>query len=741
MFFQLTKEVLSYLLIDNPKKLSWLLNELSGLDEFSFDIETNHPTAGNKKPSDFVECISGVSFAWGRKSVEFPWKHGNAAYIPLTKFDDSPFWNSRQDAVVAAVKEILESDVPKVAQYGKFDIYKLCKLLNIMVKNFSFDTHLAHSLLDEERTKSSHALKSDFDKSGKTTKLGMADVYLGMGASQFKDDLESAMDHYDPIYRRYSKVPLDILYVYGCSDSDYTLSLKHVFEPMLEREGMTWVFQNIVMKLQTELAISEICGMPLDLEVANEIKVKQEEIMNDCLAEAKRICKKDVDLASPTQVGKVLFEDLAIPGGKRNKQGWMTESEILSDIDHPIIDVILHFRRAQKIYGSFVMPALEKVEEITNDGRVGWVHMTYFPDSLTGRLRGSDPNLTALPRPENGGDIVKSMWAGGGDYKFIFKDYSQIELRFIAHCSDEPIWIDGFNKGYDMHAAMAQRIWHPDKSIDEVKLHYQEDRSNAKAVNFGIAFGKSIYTLSQDLGISYEEADKLINTDYFGAAPTLKGWIDYIHEFARLNGYVYNIFGRRRHLPNAMLKIPEYLRWPDRMNRPSCYRMGPSFNLLSLDNDWNENDEDSWYKLIDRVDEGDIKELINKCGNNYFGKCLGCKHMFSCVFNTEVKRISGLVGKAMRQAVNSPIQGGASDMINLAWIRIGQELRRQKLDAYIPLDVHDELVGYSHVSCVEATSRIMDYYMTTNMREFTQFKVPLVVDTSIVSRWSDKYDK
>jgi len=789
LFFQNVKDIPSYHLISNPRKLSWLVDTLLKQKEFGFDIETNYPTnRGGRKPPGFVEVLSGISFAWGR-GPEAVFKPGNAAYVPIAKEDDSPFWHSRQDAVIEVIREVLESNIPKIAQYGKFDMFKLCRLHGITVKSFAFDTHLAHSLLDEERLVSSHALKSDFDKSGKVMKLGMADRYLDSSASQPKDDLDAAMNHYDPDYRRYSKVPLDILYKYGCSDSDYALALKYIFEPMLEKEGIIWVFQNIVMPLQTELVATEICGMPVDLEVANRIKVEQEKIIEECLAQATEILGAPIDLGSPAKVGRLLFEELKLPGGRRNKQGWVTDSEtlermlwsiieankrliteklgeqfyskleegkikpetkvelstVLEETRFPLIEKLLRFRRASKIYGSYIMPALENVDEVTNEGRVGWIHTTYFPDSLTGRLRGSDPSLVTLPRPENGGEIVKSMFAGGEDYRFIFKDYSQIELRFIAHCSGEPVWIEGFNKGIDAHALMAQKIWHPDKTVEEVKEHYPADRSNAKVVNFSIAYGKGVYSLAQDLGISFEEADKMINEDYFGAAPVLKTWIDDLHQFAKDNGYVQNIFGRRRHLPDAQIYVPEYMPWPNKLHRPDCYRKGPYFGQLGLDQDWNETGDD-WYHFVNNLDESKIKGLIIANASHLFQvphlkKCSSCSHVFTCVINTEIKRLGGLVGKAMRQSINSPIQGGASDMMSLAWTWVGQELRRQELDAYVVLNVHDELVVYSHVDCIDAACKIMESCMCERMHKFIQFSVPLVADVEITHRWSEKYDE
>jgi len=730
MFFQDKEKPLTYHLINNPQKLSWVAHELTNSKEFSFDIENNYPTAHNTTlPENFKKKICGISFSWGLDTVPVPWKPGKSVYIPLAKPDDSDYWGKRQPMVYKILDEILTSPVPKIAQNGKFDVKEIYTYLDITVKEFTFDTMLAHSLIDEERIYSSHALKSDFGNNGQILKMGMSDFYLDTSASQFKEDLDSSLDFYDPYYRRYSKVPLDVLYLYGCSDSDYTLCLKHILDKKLKEENMEWVFHNLVMKLQHRLMLMELHGIPVDIEWAKQVKIEQTQIASFHAENIYKLSNKKFDIGSPTQLGRVLFEDMQLPNGRKNKQGWVTDSEKLKEINHPIAEEILKWRRSDKIVGSFVDPALQGIVEITNEGRVGWVHTSYYQDSLTGRLKGSDPNLTALPRPENGGDIVKSIFAGGDDYKFIFKDYSQIELRMIAHCSNEPLWIEGFKAGLDMHAKMAQRIWHQDKSVEEVKKHHADDRSKAKAVNFGIAFGKSIYTLSQDLGISYEEAEYLINTEYFGAAPVLKQWIDGVHEFARVYGYVYNIFGRRRHLPNAQIEVPDGLPWPRKGERPRCYRNSPGFEYLGFD-----------YEDLYNIDEVTIKNQIRiKCGDSW-QRCLGCPFVRSCVVNTEVRRVAELVGKALRQAVNAPIQGGATDMLSLALTQVGEEIDSCNYNAAPVLHIHDEMVVYCHVNDIEPVNKIMDFYMTENMEKFIQFKVPLTVDTAIVQRWSSKHD-
>ncbi len=730
MFFSNREIPPGYHLIDNPKKLSWLANELSDVEEMGFDIETNHPTIKSKaKPEGFKEALTGISFSWNYKPQKV-WTPGTAAYVPIRKADDAPFWGSRQDVALKIISEILDSDIDKTAQNGKFDVYKLCVLEDIRVKKFTFDIMLAHDLIDEARLVSSHALKSDFNKDGKIVKLGTSDAYLDTSASQYKDDMASELKFYDDKYKRYSKVPLKTLYPYGCGDSDYLLPLKYIFKQKLIDEGMLWIFDNLIMPLQHELTMAELHGVPLDIKMAECIQMDQERIMYDLNSIVHKACGVEFNIGSEKQLGTVLFETLGLKGQRNEHGAWKVDGDSLKRLDHPAIEPISKWKRAQKIRGSFAVPALREVEEITNDGRIGWVHPSYFIPTLTGRLTMGDPVLNALPRPENGGDIVKSMWCAASDYRFIFKDFSQIELREIAHFSQEPLWVDGFRAGHDMHSAMAQKIWHPDCEVSDIKKLHGASRSKAKGVNFGIAFGKTIWSLARDLGITTDEADILINRDYYGAAPVLKTWIDDMHQHAVDYGYVYNIFGRMRHLPDAQLEVPEGVYWPKKNIRPKCYRNGPRLTDVELE-----------YDDMFRVYDDDLKLRVRQTGKEILMKCVECLCLKSCIVNGYVKYISGRFQKAMRQAVNAPIQGSAVDMASICMVWIGQELRNQGLDASVILHLHDELGIYCHHSCVEQVCKIMDYFMTDYLVKFTNFSVPIPVDTAICQRWSDKHDQ
>lgn len=731
MFFQDEKTPSTYYLIDTPRKLSWLRGELLEAKELSYDIESNSPTTNSKKRSrlwgnNTTEKVVGMSFSWGRESFPDPWTPGRAAYVPLYNAKEELFWNERHDVVLGILKEILENPEPlKIDHNGKYDEGTLLRILGIRVTNANFDTMLAHACLDEEGRECSHALKSDYDKSGKMTKKGLSDGYLNLGSSHFKQDLNDALAFYDPNYKRYSKVPLDILYPYGCADSDFTLCLKYKFEELMENEGTLWIFQNLIMPLRRTLIDAELHGVPLDVGQAEKVRDEQMAIADTVAEDVYRIVGRRFNINSDKELGSILYEELGLPPSYTEHGGYATSTDVLKNLNHEVIDPLVQHSRATQIHNNYAVSCLERVQDVSNG--VGWIHADYIQESRTGRLRLKNPNLTTLPRPENGGLIVKSMFAGDKDYRLIFKDFSQIELRVAAHLSQEPVWLNAFRSGYDMHAAMAHQLNNLSCPIEEVKTLYPNLRSDAKAVNFGIIYGETAYGLAQNLGISVQRAERIIE-EYFQAAPTLKKWIDSVHEFARLYGYVNNLFGRRRHIPEALEEDPKIMRWPARENRPGCYRNGPYPMWLGIS-------KEEMYQLSD----DELRRRIQSDSRATFNRCISCPYLKSCMVNREAKYIRGKINYAMRQSVNSPIQGSAVDMCSLSMVWSGQEFKKQRLRATPILHLHDEICVYAHKHDVEQACRIMDYYMTDYLHQFTNFSVPLLVDTEVVYRWSDKH--
>lgn len=720
----------TYHLVDTPRKMSWLIDQLKSASEIAYDIETSNPTIKAKKVKEYVKNtpihVIGISYAWGRSPETIsPFEFGNAAYIPLVRSDDSSFWGSSQDAIVNAVKEIQESSIPKCAHNGKFDSKELFRKLGIRTANFWFDTMLAGGLLDEEGINSSHALKSKFDRSGKISKIGMSDYYLDAQSSLFKSDLEDALTHYDPLWRRYSKVPLDILYPYACADTDLTLALRFVLSQLLVENGTDWVFQNIVMPLSHSVMMMELHGVPLHIGKARKVEAEHLKLQQDIQKEVCEMLGVDINVGSPQQLGDVLFNIMKLEGGIRNKNGWAVGVDVLQRIDHPVKEPLLRYRRSEQIQSTYATPAIEMAKVYGGDGSIGMVHPDFFLISKTGRLKCREPNLQNLPRPANGGDIVKGMWECPDGYTFVFADYSQMELRVAAHLSQEPSWIHGFTHGVDMHSATAHSIFHLDCDVSEVDAKYPEFRSKAKTINFGILYGETPFSISPKLNMTVEDADHLINTVYFGNSPTLKKWIDDTHLFAKTYGYVLNMFNRKRHLPDAMLNVPFSVKWPE--ERPKCYRGAIRPGSI----DYN-------VQTFDEIDENELKSRIKKFGSNIFFKCLSCEHLKSCFWNTEIRIQKQKKEAALRQAVNTRVQGSAADLSSLALIKLSEGFKQYNLRANPVLYIHDEIGCFVHEHDVENVKNLMEYIMTTWLSEYTKFSVPLSVDFAVAKNWGDK---
>jgi len=729
VFFSDVKIPDSYYLVDTPRDFSWLKQLLLSQDEFAFDIEANSPTTKSKKlqaqwGAEALPKVCGISFSWNRKVVEHPWSPGYAAYIPLSRTDDTDYWGSRQDKIWEGLSDILTSSIPKTAFNNKYDVSTLFKILGIRTQECVYDPMLMKALLDEEKLVSFFSLKSNYSDAGDITKLGCSDAYLDIDGSAFKRDLDETLKYYDPKYKRYSKVPLKVIYPYGCADSDLALSLKMVFKHMLEEEGMWWLFEQLIMPLSHVIMRGELHGAPLDLFRAAEVRDCQKATMEDSEWWFKELSGLEVNIGSDKQLGDALFNQMGLRGTRTDKGNWKTDVDTLRGLDHPVVAPLVRFAKAKAIHNNYAVASLSRVKEVSHGGATGWVHADFQIYSKTGRLRCFDPNLATLPRTENGGDIVKSMWACPDGYRFIFKDFSQVEMRVASHLSQEPVWLDAFNQGKDMHAATAHKVFGLDCAIEDVKKFYPEKRSAAKAVNFGIIYGESVWGLAENLKISVEEAQQIID-DYFASAQVLKQYIDNVHSKVEWEGQVVNIFGRVRHLPDATVPLLSPLKWPE--NTPKCYRRGPTIKWLGVD-------LDDMYDL-----SGDqMKDQIRIHEGGAFSYCLNCKYVKSCVVNREVKYVKSKVNGAKRQAVNAPIQSTAVDMCSFCMIWSAHEFDRQGLDATPILHLHDEIGVYCKDEHVESAERIMEYYMTEYLRQFTNFSVPLLTDTEIVQRWSDK---
>jgi DNA polymerase-1 len=483
-----------------------LAAELAALERFCFDTET---TSIDERQAQLV----GLSFSW---------KAHSGWYVPVPADRDEAM------AVVARFKSVLENaDIVKVGQNIKYDLIVL-ENHAVHLAGPQFDTMLAHYLLQPE-------LRHGMDYMAETV-LGYRPVSIttligpkGKGQKNMRD------------------VPVEQVAEYAMEDADITWQLHEAFAPRLKEDGMEELFSRTEMPLVRVLADMEREGIRLDVEA---LKAFSEELGKDILRLQDQIREAcggiPFNIDSPKQLGDVLFETLKIGGErpKKTKTGqYQTSEDVLAELvlAHPVVPIILDYRSLRKLKGTYVDTLPTMVDPST-----GRVHTNYRQAvAATGRLSSDDPNLQNIPiRTEKGREIRKAFVPRDDQHLLLSADYSQIELRVIAHMSGDRNMQEAFRHGLDIHAATAAKVFNVD--IAEVT---REQRGRAKAVNFGIAYGQGAFGLSQNLGIPRGEAKQIID-DYFAQFPGVRRYMDEQVEFARQHGYVKTLLGRRRYLPD-----------------------------------------------------------------------------------------------------------------------------------------------------------------------------------------------
>ncbi len=342
-------------------------------------------------------------------------------------------------------------------------------------------------------------------------------------------------------------------------------------EPRLEAEmrnlGVEHLFREIELPLATVLAEMEMEGVAIDVPYLRAMQVELQGQLADLEARVAALVGRPINLNAPQQLARLLFEDLKLPAGKRTKTGYSTDADTLEALrdQHPVVPLILEYRQLSKLKSTYVDALPELVDPVT-----GRVHTTFGQASTaTGRLSSSNPNLMNIPvRSELGQRIRRAFLAGRSGHLLFSADYSQIELRVAAHLSQDPQLLAAFEAGHDIHAATAARVFKV--PIDQVDAN---QRRLAKVANFGSIYGQGEYGLSQQMGISGEEARAFLK-EYWGTYPRLKEWLDGVRARARETGLVVSATGRRRAIPD--------LRSPNYQLRQAAERMAVNFPVQSL---------------------------------------------------------------------------------------------------------------------------------------------------------------
>jgi DNA polymerase I len=604
MYATIDNTVHKYIIIRNSIELTELVNRILALKEICFDTETT-------SINTFEAKLVGISFSWKAKE---------AYYIPF------PLDVKDQQAYLGLLGRVLTDErIVKIGQNIKYDIL-VFKNYGIEVKGEIFDTMLAHYLIEPEQR---HNMNYLSEKYLKYTPVPIEDL-IGTGKHQLK----------------MSAVALDKISEYAAEDADVTWQLKGILQREMEKKELTDLASKLEMPLVPVLADMEFSGINLDngalSELADQLRDDLCKLENEIYTHAGI----QFNIQSPKQLGDILFEKLGIEAGnkKTKSKQYSTAEDVLADLvdKHPIIAFILDYRTLRKLLNTYVeaLPAI--VNPVT-----GRIH-TSFNQALasTGRLSSVNPNLQNIPiRNERGREIRKAFIPRDDNHLILSADYSQIELRIMAHMSEDENMTEAFRKNEDIHAATAAKIYNI--PLDEVT---RDMRNKAKTANFGIIYGISAFGLSQRLKIPRKEAADLIE-GYFRTFPNVKQYMEISIQAGRSLGYVKTLFGRRRHLPD----------------------------IVSA--------------------------------------------------NATVR------GMAERNAINSPIQGTAADIIKLAMINIHRAIKAQNLRSEMMLQVHDELVFDVPLEEVETLKKLVK----EEMENVVSLKVPLLVEVGVGKNWLEAH--
>lgn len=503
-----------YQIIQGDLALKLLLQNLEKQTTVCFDTETTGLDA-------LTAELVGIAFSYEK---------GKGFYVPFSENQDEAL------ILIEKLKPFFENEnIEKIGQNLKYDL-KILANYGVSVKGKLFDTMIAHYLINPD-------MRHNMDI--------LSETYLKYSPKS----IEELIGKKGKNQKSMKDVPLEEVKEYAVEDADITFQLKEHFQPILEKVGTKKLFDEIEIPLVEVLAAMEREGIRLDVDFLNAMSKEMQVEIDAFQAKIFEIAGETFNLASPKQLGDILFDKLKIGGPKQKKTKtgqYATGEEILSYLakDNEIVRHILEWRQLVKLQNTYVDALPNQVNEKT-----GRVHTDYMQTvAATGRLSSNNPNLQNIPiRTERGRQIRKAFIARDENYTLLAADYSQIELRIIAALSGEENMIKAFQNGEDIHRSTASKVFNV--PLEEVT---KEQRSNAKTVNFGIIYGVSAFGLSNQTDLSRSESAELIEA-YYKTYPKLRQYIQNQIDFAREEGYVQTVLGRRRYLKdinsaNAMVR-------------------------------------------------------------------------------------------------------------------------------------------------------------------------------------------
>ena len=608
----------AYHTVSAPEAFDGLVARLKRAKEFVLDTET---TSASPMEAELV----GLSFAFREREAFYVPAYPEAPLAPGGGglFDQG---GSQLDAILDKLRPILED--PAIRKGGQNIKYDMVVLANhgVELRGVAFDTMVESYLLDPSARQ--HNLDVLAMKHLNFRKIPTADL-IGKGKKQIT----------------MREVPIDKVAAYACEDADIALRLHNLFLPQLDEHDLDALYADVEVPLIGVLARMERRGVRVDLDLLASLSELFAAKVDELVKEIHEIAGEEFNINSTQQLGVVLFEKLEIHEGvkgrvKRTKTGYGTSVAALEPYaDQPIVRKLLEYRTLTKLKNTYI----DAFPELVNQ-KTGKIHTSFNQAvTATGRLSSSEPNLQNIPiRTELGRKIREAFVPSSPDRRLLGADYSQIELRILAHLAGDENLIGAFRRGEDIHRRTASEIF--EVPIDDVT---PEMRSRAKAINFGIIYGMGSQRLAHDTGITVAEAQGFIDR-YFERYPQIKTFIDETVAGAERDGFVSTLLGRRRFVPDIH-----------------------SQNLGSR-------------KAAERV------------------------------------------------AVNTPIQGTAADLIKVAMVRLDPRLREAHPDAWMILQVHDELVFDVPAAQADAVGQIV----REEMEGAIELDVPLKVDITVGSTWA-----
>jgi DNA polymerase-1 len=595
----------NYALVETEEDFNKLIGQLHKLEAFCFDTETTG--------LDIITTeLVGLSFSW---------KSHEAFYLDLSR---DPNLRSEQ---LKALKEVFErEDLLVVGQNLKYDLHIL-KNYKIDVKGRLFDTMVAHYLVAPDKRHGIDAIAVDYLN---YEKIKTEDLIGKRGGNQ----------------KNFKDLEPEIVKDYACEDADITWQLYQLLAKELAEKNLESLARDIEMPLVRVLMEMEHEGVSLDTDALKEFAA---DLRSELIEKEERIhalAGREFNISSPKQLGEVLFDELKIkPGTKKTKsKQYSTSEDVLVNLvnEHEIVKKVLEYRSTRKLLNTYVEALPKLLHPRTNR-----LH-TSFNQTLvaTGRLSSNNPNLQNIPiREARGREIRRAFICSDTEHRFLSADYSQIELRLMAHLSKDENMIQAFLNEEDIHTTTASKVYGV-----EPKDVSREMRSKAKTANFGIIYGISAFGLAQRMRIPRAEASALID-GYFASYPAVREYMDHCIAVAREKGYVETMFGRRRNLPDIH------------------------------------------------------------------------------------SRNSNIRGNAERNAINTPIQGTAADIIKMAMVLIYDTFRKNGLKSEMVIQVHDELNFNVPIEEIDQAKKIVK----TAMENVVELSIPLLIEMKDGNNWLEAH--